>query len=73
MSANDDFFTFWTAPEDALFATPVIARVRSISVASLERERWLKTGPKYLKIGGRIPYRKADVLTWIQQQTRECA
>ena len=68
-SANDDLFTFWTAPDDALFATPVIALVRSVSVALLERERLLGTGPKYLV---RVLYRKADVLEWIVQQ-RECA
>jgi hypothetical protein len=72
MSVNDDLFTFWTAPDDALFATPAIARVRSVSVALLERERWLGTGPKYLKVGGRVLYRKADVLEWIVQQ-QECA
>ena len=66
-SANDDLFTFWTAPDDALFATPVIALVRSVSVALLERERLFGTGPKY-----RVLYRKADVLEWIVQQ-QECA
>ena len=68
-SANDDLFTFWTAPDDALFATPVIALVRSVSVALLERERSLGTGPKYCV---RVLYRKADVLEWIVQQ-QECA
>jgi hypothetical protein len=68
-SANDDLFSFWTAPEDALFATPVIALVRNVSVASLERERLLGTGPKYRV---RVLYRKADVLEWIVQQP-ECA
>jgi hypothetical protein len=68
-SANDDLFTFWTAPDDALFATSVIARVRSVPVALLERERLLRTGPKYRV---RVLYRKADVLEWIVQQ-QECA
>ena len=68
-SANDDLFTFWTAPDDALFATPVIALVRSVSVALLERERLLGAGPKYRV---RVLYRKADVLEWIVQQ-QECA
>jgi hypothetical protein len=69
LSANDDLFTFWTAPDDALFATPVIALVRSVSVALLERERLLGAGPKYRV---RVLYRKADVLEWIVQQ-QECA
>ena len=73
MSANGKFFTFWTAPDDALFASPTIATVRSIAVATLERERSMKTGPKYFKVGGRVLYRKSDVLAWIQQRTTECA
>jgi hypothetical protein len=68
-SANDDLFTFWTAPDDALFATPVIALVRSVSVALLVRERLSGTGPKYRV---RVLYRKADVLEWIAEQ-QECA
>ena len=72
MAADDGFFTFWSAPDDALFSTPVVARVRGVAVATIERERWQKTGPKHLKVGGRVLYRKADVLAWIQQQA-ECA
>ena len=72
MSANDELFIFWTAPDDALFASPTIATVRSIAVATLERERSMKTGPKYFKVGGRVLYRKSDVVAWIQQQTTEC-
>ena len=72
MSANGKFFTFWTAPDDALFASPTIARVRTIAVATLERERAMKTGPRYFKVGGRVLYRKSDVIAWIQQQTTEC-
>jgi hypothetical protein len=67
-STNDDLFTFWTAPDDALFATPVIARVRNVPVALLEREHSLGTGPKYRKVSVRVLYRKADVLEWIVQQ-----
>jgi predicted DNA-binding transcriptional regulator AlpA len=74
MSADDILFaTFWAAPADALFASPTIAKVRSVAVATLERERSMKAGPKYCKVGGRVLYRKADVLAWIQQQTTECA
>lgn len=32
-----------------------------ISPRTLERWRWLKQGPKYLKVGGRVVYRTADV------------
>ena len=45
----------------------VIAAVRNVTPALLERERWQRTGPKYLKLVGRVLYRKADVLQWIEQ------
>jgi hypothetical protein len=32
-----------------------------ISPRTLERWRWLKQGPIYLKVGGRVVYRAADV------------
>jgi hypothetical protein len=59
---------FWTAPDEALFPSSVIASVRNVSVALLERERWQNTGPKSIKLGGRVLYRKAAVLDWIRQQ-----
>ena len=59
---------FWTAPDEALFPSSVIASVRNVSVALLERERWQNTGPTSIKLGGRVLYRKAAVLDWIRQQ-----
>jgi hypothetical protein len=32
-----------------------------ISERTLERWRWLKTGPAYLKVGGRVVYKLEDV------------
>jgi hypothetical protein len=32
-----------------------------ISERTLQRWRWLKQGPQYLKIGGRVVYRLEDV------------
>ena len=68
MSEQDPIILFWTAPDEALFAPSVIAAVRSVTPALLERERWQRTGPKHLKLVGRVLYRKADVLQWIEQQ-----
>jgi hypothetical protein len=58
---------FWTAPPEALFPAPYIAAARHVSIALLERERWQDSGPKYIKIGSRVLYRKAVVLDWIKQ------
>ena len=38
-----------------------LARRWRISERTLERWRWLKQGPAYLKIGGRVAYRMEDV------------
>jgi hypothetical protein len=38
-----------------------LARRWSLSPRTLERWRWLRQGPKYLKIGGRVLYRIDDV------------
>ena len=38
-----------------------VARRWNLSPRTLERWRWLKQGPNYLKVGGRIVYRLEDV------------
>jgi hypothetical protein len=38
-----------------------LARRWSLSPRSLERWRWLRRGPDFLKLGGRIVYRLEDV------------
>jgi hypothetical protein len=68
MTEQNPIILFWTAPDAALFAPSVIAAVRNVTPALLERERWQRTGPKHLKLVGRVLYRKADVLQWIEQQ-----
>jgi hypothetical protein len=45
-----------------------LSRRWSISPRTLERWRWLKAGPHYLKIGGRVVYRLQDVETFEQGQ-----
>lgn len=47
-----------------------LARRWSISPRTLERWRWLKQGPNYIKIGGRVVYRIEDVETYEASQTR---
>jgi hypothetical protein len=58
---------FWAAPSEALFPSGHVAAVRYVSIALLERERWQNSGPKYIKLGSRVLYRKAAVLDWIKQ------
>jgi hypothetical protein len=38
-----------------------LSRRWSLSPRTLERWRWLRCGPRYLKIGGRVVYRLEDI------------
>jgi hypothetical protein len=64
---DDSLLCFWAAPPEALFPPRVIAKVRNVSTSALERERWLAAGPPYLKVRGRVLYRKSDLLAWIDE------
>jgi predicted DNA-binding transcriptional regulator AlpA len=45
-----------------------VARVTGLSVASVRRWRLLRQGPKYLKIGSAVRYRREDVLAWLESR-----
>lgn len=46
-----------------------LARRWRISPRTLERWRWLGEGPQYLKLGGRVLYRVADIEAYEQSIT----
>ena len=48
-----------------------LARRWRISPRTLERFRWLQKGPAFLKIGGRVVYRLADVEAYELAQRRD--
>ena len=47
-----------------------LARRWRISPRTLERWRWLREGPRYLKLGGRVLYRVADIEAFEQSMLR---
>jgi hypothetical protein len=47
-----------------------LARRWNLSPRTLERWRWLKQGPGYLKIGGRVVYRLEDIEGFEAEQVR---
>lgn len=59
---------FWTAPDEALFPQTALVAITGLSNAYFERSRWEGGGPKFLKIGRLVRYRKSDVLAWINQR-----
>jgi hypothetical protein len=59
---------------DAAFAryvgTHEAARLIGLSARTLEKYRCYGGGPVYLKIGGRVVYRQADLEAWARQTAR---
>jgi len=47
-----------------------LSRRWKLSPRTLERWRWLKQGPDYLKVGGRIVYRLEDIEAYESAQRR---
>jgi hypothetical protein len=47
-----------------------LARRWSLSPRTLERWRWLKQGPGYIKVGGRVVYALEDVEAFEKAQRR---
>ncbi|MFE7648686.1 helix-turn-helix transcriptional regulator [Streptomyces phaeoluteigriseus] len=47
-----------------------VGQLTKLSVSTLKDKRWRGTGPKYRKLspgrGGRIRYRRGDVLDWLR-------
>lgn len=56
--------TFETTFE-ALLNEHNVARITGLSVASVRRWRLLRQGPKYLKIGSAVRYRREDITAWL--------
>jgi len=50
-----------------------LARRWNLSPRTLERWRWLREGPPYLKIGSRVVYRMEDVEAFEAERLRETA
>ena len=45
-----------------------VARVCGLSVASVRRWRFRKKGPRYLKIGAAVRYKRQDVSAWLESR-----
>lgn len=47
-----------------------LARRWGMSQRTLERWRWLKQGPRYIKLGGHVAYRLEDIEAYESTQAR---
>lgn len=61
---------FWAAQNEALLSRPVVAAGIGYSVSWLEVKATHGGGPTMVKIGRRVMYRKADVLAWLEANSR---
>lgn len=61
---------FWTAPNEALLPRPTTAAGIGYSVSWLELKATHGGGPRMIKIGRRVLYRKSDVLAWLEINSR---
>lgn len=59
---------FWSAHEEALFPQGTLTLVTDLSHAFFERGRWAGYGPRFLKIGRSVRYRKGDVIAWLEKR-----
>jgi len=49
-----------------------VAEWLDTTTGALAQQRYMGKGPKFVKIGGRsVRYMEADVLAWIEVQTRQ--
>ena len=55
---------------DRLLKTAEAAELLNVSVAFLERQRWLRAGPPHIRVSGptgrAVRYRRSDLLGWIE-------
>jgi len=54
------------ATESSLLNEYQVASLLSLSVASVRRYRLLKRGPKFIKLGAAVRYRREDLAAWIE-------
>ena len=55
---------------EALLNEQDVARITGLSVASVRRWRLLRQGPRYLKIGSAVRYKREDVAAWLETRPR---
>lgn len=52
---------------DRLMTTEQAAGLLQVTPAALRQMRYRRAAPPAIKLGGRVRYRRSDVLAWIEQ------
>jgi predicted DNA-binding transcriptional regulator AlpA len=59
-------------PDDFLIVPEAAAELR-MAKRTLDNHRWRGTGPKFRRHGGRIVYRRGDLLAWSEERAARMA
>ena len=57
------------APADLITQAELAAELQ-IAEKTVENWRWLGQGPRYVKVGSRVRYRRRDVDRWLDKRVR---
>ena len=57
---------FWSAPDDSYHTSDTVATTLELSASCLQHWRCVGGGPKFVRRGKIIFYRKVDVLYWLR-------
>lgn len=69
--AAETKLVFWAAPDDSMHPTSVVCAVVELTHNTLQNMRVTGEGPRYVKRGGKIYYRKADVVSWMRGEVAD--
>jgi excisionase family DNA binding protein len=56
---------------DDLFEDHTLAEILNVPVATLANWRYQGRGPRFVKVGRHVRYRRSDVEAWLERNARE--
>jgi hypothetical protein len=66
-----DRIVFEPSVLDPLLSIDAVSRVLVIPVGTLANWRCMGVGPRYLRVGRHVRYRRSDLEVWIDEQVRD--
>jgi predicted DNA-binding transcriptional regulator AlpA len=59
---------FWASSPESIHDQVAVCAALGKSLSWAERSRWQGGGPRFIRVGRHVRYRKSDVVAWIEQQ-----
>ena len=57
---------FWRSPLEAFFSQDTVSAVTGRSIKTLECDRWRGIAIPFRKVGGKVLYRKSDIVNYLE-------